>query len=328
MSRNRLRILKRYVIDFLKSSSLVKYYLHLPKGKSAIRKCEVVVMFDGRLKHGGISDRLWGILSIYKYCILNSLPFKIYFEHPFRLSDYLVPSHENWEISKSELNFDLKHARPKFISMVSADWKEMGEILKKKLKSHKYQQHIYTNTRILSKEEFGDYFHELFKMSATLKENFEKYRRLFPENYISLTFRFQQLLGDIKEGNFKTLTSDKEKIELQNKCREVIVKLKNERQLPVFLTSDSITFLEYVEDIEDVYLIKEKIIHPDFDDSPTSRVYLKSFLDLFLIANADEVYLANIPPLYRSGFAETAACINHRPYYEITSFDNLDIKRV
>ena len=52
-------------------------------------------------------------------------------------------------------------------------------------------------------------------------------------------------------------------------------------------------------------------------NNPNIELYLKSFVDFFLIAGADTVYLGNIKPLYRSSFPETAAMVYQKKFYEI-----------
>lgn len=335
--KSRTRILKRSLIDSWKSIRLYRYYKNFFRGflsfvvpgrksKDGNRERELIVMFDGKMKHGGISDRLWGIVSIYKFCKDFNLKFKLYFNHPFKLQEYLVPNKVDWEIEPEELKYDLTLSRPKYISMVTKECGVMYEILKKRLRCDKIQQHIYTNTRIIEKKEFGKLFREIFKMSPTLKKSFDGQIERIGRPYVSCTFRFQQLLGDFKEEGFTTLESEERKAELIGKCKETLSRLSEYTKSPVLVTSDSITFLESISGMKDIITVKGKIMHPDYDrESSGNDLYMKSFLDLFMLANAEKIFLCNVRPLYRSGFPETASCIYNRPYYEIMNFDTLDI---
>lgn len=317
--------LKRNVIDFFKTLRLYKYYKESVLVEN-IPDNTVIIMFDGRIIHGGLSDRLWGILSIFKYCKENNKKFKIYFSKPFKLQEFLIPNKVDWEITESQIVYNFKLSRPKYISMVSHDWSEMYRILKKKLSSNITQLHVYTNTRVISKREFGVYYNELFKMSPLLQDNYEKHRKKMNQRYVSCTFRFQQLLGDFKEGNFQTIIDENQKQKLIDDCILTVKRLQQKCNSEILVTSDSRTFLNFVKDLDKVYLVEGEVVHPDYDYDNSIEKYLKSFLDLYMIANAEEVYLCNVPPLYRSGFPETAACINDRPFYEITSFDELKIR--
>ena len=51
-------------------------------------------------------------------------------------------------------------------------------------------------------------------------------------------------------------------------------------------------------------------------------VDMKSYVDMFLLASAKEIYLCNISPLYRSGFPETSSLIQGKPYFEIVDKNN------
>lgn len=286
-------------------------------------------MNDGRLLHGGLSDRLWGMVSTYKYCKETKSEFKIYFHHPFNLSNFLQPNDVDWEIDSKEIIYDLRVAQPKYISMLPISPEKRIEWMKKSLKKRKAQKHIYTNTRGVRKEEFGRLYHELFKMSPTLQKNVEQEMKKINGKYISCTFRFQQLLGDFKEGNYFTIKNKEESDLLIKNCEKVIEKLVELKQMPVLVTSDSQTFLKLISKINNVFIIEGEVIHPDYDKTKNSEhLYLKSFLDFCMIANAEEVYLCNVAPLYRSGFPETASYVNNKPYYEITDFDNLNIEEI
>lgn len=60
-------ILRRTVNLFRAIVLRFKYYkLFAPKGD----KC-IVLMIDGKLRHGGLADRLYGILNTYAYCKKN-----------------------------------------------------------------------------------------------------------------------------------------------------------------------------------------------------------------------------------------------------------------
>lgn len=326
--RSHSGIIRRKVIDFFKTIRLYKYYNFKNSISKILKKEEIIAMFDGKIIHGGISDRLWGILSIYLYCKDHNKIFKIFFNNPFKLQDYLVPNKVDWIISEKDLLYSLRYSQPLYISMQTHNNAKMYEIFKRKLKSisKRKQLHIYSNTRNFTKREFCRLYHDLFKMSPDLEKEYEFQRKEINSEYVSCTFRFQQLLGDFKEGKFRTIHDKKEKECLINNCKEAIVKLQNRCQCPVLVTSDSKTFLDYVSDLEGVYIVNGEVNHPDFNREDTSlKTYMKSFVDLYMIADAQEVYLCNVSPLYRSGFAETAACIYDKPYYEIRSFDDFEI---
>ena len=52
-----------------------KYYINHDSKNLQIPS--IVIMIDGRFIHGGLSDRLRGIVSIYGYCKQKNIPFYI-----------------------------------------------------------------------------------------------------------------------------------------------------------------------------------------------------------------------------------------------------------
>lgn len=89
----RLQSFLKYVISFKNSYS---NSFTLPK--TSIKR--IVFMIYGKTTHGGLSDRLIGLFSIYCYCIQNNIEFKVYWNYPFKLQDYFQPNY-NWLIEKN-----------------------------------------------------------------------------------------------------------------------------------------------------------------------------------------------------------------------------------
>ena len=91
----------------------------------------------------------------------------------------------------------------------------------------------------------------------------------------------------------------------------------------LLVTSDSITFLRRVAQIDGVYVIPGTLSHMDCSkhgDAPanTADGYLKSFLDFYMISKARKVYRVGTPLMYHSEFPLYAAKINDRPFESVT----------
>ena len=92
---------------------LAPYYTaNAPRAKNS-RK-QIICMYDGRMHHCGISDRLRGAVSAYYIARQMGYDFRIFFVHPFRLEDYLMPNEVDWRITKEELCYNLEDAAPMF----------------------------------------------------------------------------------------------------------------------------------------------------------------------------------------------------------------------
>ena len=70
------------------AAKLSPYYsMEAPRAQN--ERKQVICMFDGRMHHGGLADRLRGIISTDYVCKQKGYDFRIYFVHPFCLEDFL-----------------------------------------------------------------------------------------------------------------------------------------------------------------------------------------------------------------------------------------------
>ena len=60
-----------------------------------------IFMVDGRIPHGGMFDRLKGLITIYAISKALGKPFKLSWSYPFVLSKYLEPNEYDWPIDES-----------------------------------------------------------------------------------------------------------------------------------------------------------------------------------------------------------------------------------
>lgn len=308
---------------FMDYTSSIAYKRHLSQYYNSNNKeilgpeC-IYFMADGKIIHGGIGDRIYGIVALYNFCKLEGKKFNIFFVSPFNLHDYLEPNLYDWEDNLDYICYNSKVSKALIVKNTR---KDNSYYLGKKVCacSAIRQLHVYTNSHVIDKS-FSKLFNELFKPSQVLKSEIEKNLEGISGKYISITFRFQQLLGDFKEGNYQTLAR-KEKEILIEKCLNAIQNVKNENQnvSSVLVTSDSTYFLEKVKSkFSYVYVIPGKVSHVDYTDVPEKLAYLKSFVDLFMISKAEKIYCYSTGAMYkRSGFARLASLITDRPYYKI-----------
>ena len=71
-----------------------------------------VFRVDGRMGHGGMFDRLKGLVSIYSVAKSQGKPFRILFTYPFRLETYLEPRDYDWRLREGELVERFPKSRP------------------------------------------------------------------------------------------------------------------------------------------------------------------------------------------------------------------------
>lgn len=276
---------------------------------------EIICMFDGTMHHGGLGDRFRGITSVYEYCKRNNRIFKINFFDPFDLETFLIPNKYDWRISEKRISKNPNEAKPVIFDCDLNIFE--GSIhryfMNKEFVKNK-QIHVYTNTFCYDKS-YANNFNELFKPSPLLQSAIDEQLRIIGGNYITVSFRFCQLLGNFDQDVLRPL-SQKEQTILIEKSKQVIYDLmkKHPECSKIIVTSDSVNFINAIKNIPFVYLIPGIITHSNYKADCNS--HLKTFLDFFIIANAQKVYMARTSLMYRSGFAYRASRINNVPFEE------------
>lgn len=281
----------------------------------------LVYMCDGRIHHGGLADRLSGLVSVYDYCKENEKIFKVNFVFPYKLQEILEPNAYDWTIAENELSYNPQEAEPVFITY-KFSIPDQQRYAREELNKVRRQLHVYTNMKYNYPTNFKYSFKELFRPSALLTEAINREKNKLPTDYVSITFRFQQLLGDLKERNFPIIKDEDKKEELINKCLKFVEKVHLlHPELEKFLvTSDSTTFLERASRLPYVHIISGKIVHMDFDGYNSGvEVHLKSFVDLYMVSAAKKVYNVVMPPLYKTSFPYVASLITGTEYIELNN---------
>ena len=308
-----------------------KAYLHryvwpLPKFHR-----EVVVMVDGKMFHGGLTDRFRNILSVYDYCKSHTLPFKLYYIHPCDLKKILAPASYDWRIGTKELSHHFADTKeivlyvkpiesyPTEEDFITDNNLSHTVLLDQATQHYKHTQfHVYGNS-MMAEGRYKSLFEELFTPTAYLQSRINQCLHDMPEEYEAVTLRFQQLLGDFEEGNFKVLSS-LEREGLINCCINKIMQLRQEGAFStkkLLVTSDSVTFIHQVSKVPGIYTIPGEMKHMDFTNDKDIAMNAKSFLDLHLLSRAKRITLLQTGSMYKSGFPRFAAELGGKPFRTI-----------
>lgn len=299
-------------------------YSNIYENKSKENK-QIIFIADGSFIHGGLSDRLRGIISLFKFAIEYNLDFRIYWTFPFNLSDYLSPNEYNWLIKKEDICYNLNYSLPIYLGSY---YKRLNlckikeEIfqqkkIKKIIESNKHicQYHFYTNAHF-SDDEYSKLFNILFKPSPYLQEILDyHYKKCDNGNYMAMSFRFRQLLGDFMDacGGEKLDACSREKLILESLdlVKNTYLKYKND-VTKIFVTSDSNIFINSVKKIPFVYVVEGEIKHVDNSINKKNNGYDKEFVDMLLLSKAKMIFRCKKDFMYLSGFPKNAAQIGYK----------------
>ncbi|MDE7468191.1 MAG: hypothetical protein K2M61_07535 [Muribaculaceae bacterium] len=301
------------LLAWMRSRQYIRRYYTATDTRRDIRPA-VIFMVDGRFNHGGLSDRLWGLISTYIACEKKGLEFKVNWVYPFRLTTFLEPAEVDWRITPEELTYDPRLATPVFVNN-NHNVKNQWKLLMRIGRSGKRQEHVYSPAHI-ERDRFGEYFALLFRPTAVLQNAIDEQQKAIGGTYVSITFRFQQLLGDFKEGNFPTLAAAEQQRLLDRSIATIEeIRRRHPEVDRILVTSDSGRMLQAAAELPYVYTIPGKLIHMSFtDESEAEMSHLKAFLDFFMIGGARKVYFAQAPGIYGSTFAHTASRLHKAPY--------------
>lgn len=280
---------------------------------------EIVFMIDGRCIHGGLTDRLRGITSIYHYCKEKKIKYYLNYIYPFNLLHFLEPNRYDWIIDTKSITYNSKQAIPIVINDWQIDVRLHKMYLDKVVAENAGKQiHIYSNSPYY-RQYFKKDFEELFHTSFVLQNRINKVINTLGQPYVAMVFRFQQLLGDFKETGYKILPPKEQKVLIQ-RCINKVQELHDSKHMNklILVTSDSTMFLQIISNkLDFVRIIPGKVVHMDHTSDASNEVYMKSFIDLFVLSKAEKIYLLQTGDMYHSGFAKQASMIEDKAYEEV-----------
>ena len=278
-----------------------------------------IMLCDGKNFHGGLADRLKGIVSTFHYCLCKGIEFRINHTYPFKLTDYLLPNEYNWELRYADkISYHLFE-----IKYVNA----IGKNLFKRLMSinTKKQVHCYANWNITSElntyyqtnYEWGDLFKKLFRPSPEIEAELNYHKKAIGNKYIACQFRFLALLGDFNEDDEPTIGKQEQEILIQ-KCLISLDDIKQKHHIPILVTSDSIIFISRVSKIEGIYTLPGKPVHIDcVKENEANHEYISTFIDFFMLSEAQRIYNIYTKKMYPSEFPLYASKLNNIPFERI-----------
>jgi len=303
------------IFSLIEASALLPISTKQVKGKNII-----YMMFDGRIDQAGLADNLRAIASVYYLCKQKSLDLKVIFNYPFCLNKFLIPNQFNWELNPDDNSYLSEDAKDIAALSYRNIFKDSNIALQRSyledlLVNIKKPVRLYTNT-YCHDDFFEQSYHELFKPSPLLSKLIVSQTQMINGKYISASFRFTNLLGDIDD-NFGKELSQKEKEDLMEQCSNSIVRLHSLcPDYKILVTSDSSSYLNYITQLYDyTYVVPGEIGHVGHNGD--DAIVVKTFLDLYMISQAESVYMIRTPIMYKSGFAKRAAMIGGKPFNEI-----------
>jgi len=318
-----LKELKRKVVELYLT---IRYYSFIPK-KVLNEKPVIIIMFDGSMGHGGLLDRIKGIISTSMIAEQLNYDWKVYCDvKTFNLFKFLNTIDTSCVATKEEVIRNAWVSKPVlFYNVFNQSRPQVLSLFKK----GKTQYHFYCNVDLsklfiaeTSIEELNNKWRKSFFSIFRFDNSFnEVQKQLFNtlENTCGIHLRFQSLLGDSNEGVDKTLQDEECKL-LLLKCINHTVKLIDEGNFKQYLVvSDSTNFLNHLKDTiskesrqENIQVLGGSIGHIDVNHS--EEVLQKAILDFYLLTKCKTIYQVLGKGMYNSQFSKYAAIVGKADY--------------
>lgn len=286
------------------------YMRHYRHGKTGNVKKGVICMFDGRMAHGGITDRIRGILTTWKEARRRGIPFYIYWTHPFQLETYLIPATADWRISPHEVSDICGEAFPVLIEETSMYHTHIENAIRLKAALHNPlpQTQVYTNADNACGEYF-ELYRELFRPSPLLQNALERHLKILGEGFHAFSFRFIGLLGDFTDNTDNRLPAEEAEALIRKVTDEfVALAAKVPAHSKILVTSDSRLFLDRISSADHrIYIVPGDVKHTDYAENADNDIWLKTFVDQHLLMKAARITLMRTGKMYKSGFPRFAA---------------------
>lgn len=193
-------------------------------------------------------------------------------------------------------------------------------MVQKRISEKHKEFHIRTNAIFSYWGDFSNLFNELFKLSPQLKASIEKQKKILGTNYISTSFRFLHLLSDFNEADDigEKLPVNERYVLIAKNIEQLKILHNRYPERKILVNSDSITFLQEAAKLDYVYVIPGNVTHIGGKNTSNEyQTYEKTFIDFFMIANADKIFLLRTGQMYNSGYPFAAAKIYNKPFEKI-----------
>ncbi|MBR1426970.1 MAG: hypothetical protein IJ581_05905 [Paludibacteraceae bacterium] len=277
----------------------------------------IVARVDGTTFHGGLTDRWKGLVSLYALAKVLGRDFRIYYTYPFDLEEYQVPNLYDWRLRPGELSTSLCHTR--MLRLAGDPTLSRVQHLPADKQIHAYANRDWLpliNEQYGTSFRWGELFRELFVPSDRLRAALDVWHKHLLHPYMAVAFRTQNLLGDYVEYAYPPAGREKQ-ADIIARCLDYLQRLHQLSGLPLLVTSDSRRLSEATADLPFVTATTGVAAHVDTVADAPQEQYMKSFVDFYLLAEAQSVFCAGTEEMYPSDFPKYAAMLYNHPFQRV-----------
>lgn len=309
-----LQYFRRGTEDFLRKLKRFSLFAQNPQNSPM-----VLALVDGHNYHGGFTDRLKGIVSLFHFALARQVDFRLAYTFPLELSGYLEPNEYDWRIAPDLLpksffgttfanlvgdaSIDRLCRFPKNKTLVAYANRDLVPLL---------------NNFYCTSYSWSELYHKLFRPSERLRKAIEAHLNVLGNSYIAVHFRFVGMFGDFNETPYAHIPDQQKEYIMQTNI-EFLQNLSLEHyDRKIFVASDSPKFIVNVKNISNVYTLSGNVKHIDnaIDTAPDDA-FMRLLLDFYLIAYSSEVFSIGTDEMYCSELPMYAAKLYDIPFRRV-----------
>jgi hypothetical protein len=290
------------------------------------QKPVIIIMFNNRLTHGGLLDRIKGIISTVIIARQLGYDYKVFAHPSFPLQQFLQDNPGNLYLTQEQIQYNGWNSKPVyFYNTFTFSNRQILSLFQK----GKKQYHFYCNTDVL-KHFFPQYtaeqlntlwratFHELFRFAPAFATDAAS---ILPNGTptCGIHLRFHSLLGDFKEVFNLPIPAAEQEALLQHCINSVTNIISDTHFQQYYIASDSSIFLQRMQQHISMHPVQKQVViargqpaHIDVDHS--SQTLYKTLQDFYLLSTCTSIYQVLAPKMYNSQFSRYAAVIGNAPY--------------
>ncbi len=281
----------------------------------------IIHVLDNKRRHGGLLDRIKGIISSYLIAAELGYGFKVYVDAAtFNLFKFLTPKDAGMVCETGDFLLNAKIAKPLYLYN---DWPASKDALLSRFKGNYQQFHVYGNldyTALLRPELdaqaigdfWGNIFRQLFNFSAVLTANTPSSLACNSGSCTGIHARFMSLLGDFEDVNATSLNEENKQLLLEQCLQQVCKIAEREKDQCILIVSDSASFLLACRQMGENRGFADRLLidasHLGHIDMHYDEAILqKAFLDFYLLCGCSRIYQLLIGGMYHSQFSRYAS---------------------
>lgn len=299
--------------------TLLKHYSWIPSYKKSAPG--LTIIFAAKSQHGGLMDRVKGIISAAQIAESCELPLRIYEENDaVGILNFLKLKNDDFLLKNTNGFFNTWTSKLVLLNdKVKYPKEELLRLFRKKLNYHLFCNLDFSGVlfgQANAQKSWHDWFHKLFYFDEGLVLKAQSI--LGQQETCGIHLRFTSILGDFDDTTKVSLAAEDREALIKSCADEVFNLIQLHPWKQFMVVSDSTTFLDHIKKNQHLAGTK-KLIWADgtighVDYNKNAKVIEKTILDFYLLTRCSKIIQVKESRMYNSQYSQYAAMVSGMPY--------------